>query len=231
MRTWSRLGAALLGAVAALSLERAAIHFLESDTPDGFTVYRSARRELFTSLSTGSAEIVILGDSHVDWGEWSELLERPGVVNRGIGGDDSSDILARIDAVSALKPRVLVLMAGANDVLRGRALAETLRNLGDAVDAVRRDSPRTTIILEGVLPIDGARYGVAVDPAAVDALNRELAKLAGARHLAWHDAGALVRGEGGGLDPRLSPDGLHLSAEGYRRWARSLREKIAEIAP
>ena len=63
----------------ALLLFAAATVFAQSE-------YNFQRRSLFEKLPVTSKDIVFLGNSITDGGEWNELLANPRVKNRGISG-------------------------------------------------------------------------------------------------------------------------------------------------
>lgn len=78
-------------------------------------------------------------------------------VNRGISGDKTADILARVQKdVIELKPDYLSLLVGVNDVWHGLAgwdsrgvqpVSEFTRNYTKILETVRRELPNTKIIL------------------------------------------------------------------------------------
>ena len=76
----------------ALLLLAAAAVFAQSE-------YNFQRRSLFEKLPVTSKDIVFLGNSITDGGEWNELLANPRVKNRGISGDRSSWMLDRSRSV------------------------------------------------------------------------------------------------------------------------------------
>jgi acyl-CoA thioesterase I len=59
------------------------------------------------------------------------------VDNQGVSGDTSSDGLARIDNVIAMKPALVVLEFGGNDGLRGVPLESTRTNLDEMVSRIK----------------------------------------------------------------------------------------------
>lgn len=61
------------------------------------------------------AENGFVGDSITHVGLWAEIFPNNSVLNRGIGWDKSTDILARIDTVLSAKPKRVFLMFGVND--------------------------------------------------------------------------------------------------------------------
>jgi lysophospholipase L1-like esterase len=154
----------------------------------------------------------MLGASSIERGEWTELLGRADVVNRGVAGEGALDVLARVDRVLALSPRVVVVHVGANDLLAGAAPADVAATLDAIAARLRAGAAPPRVVLVAVFPLRGGRDHV--DPGAVGALNRALAEVAGRRGCDF-------------LDPGLAPadlaDGVHPGASGYLRWAAALR--------
>src|ERR1700730_1769722 len=74
--------------------------------------WNEVRRGLFALSKVETASIVMLGDSHTEGAPWRELTGCPNLVNRGIGGDTTAKLLARLDDVLKLKPRAVFLMIG-----------------------------------------------------------------------------------------------------------------------
>ena len=88
--------------------------------------YNFQRRSLFEVLPIHSGDIVFLGNSITDGGEWNELLANPRVKNRGISGDRSGWLLDRLDPIVGGHPKKLFLMIGVNDLLnQNRAFSRT----------------------------------------------------------------------------------------------------------
>src|SRR5690349_13279539 len=79
--------------------------------------YYKQRVEYFNKMPHVKNEIVFLGNSITERGEWQEILSgyRCPIVNRGVGGDNSFGILARMDEILAAKPKAIFLMDGIND--------------------------------------------------------------------------------------------------------------------
>ena len=62
-------------------------------------------------------DIVFLGNSITAGGkDWSERLNQPNIKNRGIGGDVTEGVLARLDELIYFKPRTVFLLIGINDL-------------------------------------------------------------------------------------------------------------------
>jgi lysophospholipase L1-like esterase len=100
------------------------------------------RREMFRLDKNESARVLMLGDSLTAQGEWNAMLGEPLVANRGIDGDTSAGLLARIGDDADFGGDAVVIWIGTNDVLQGRATAEVVGNVKKAVAGLRDN--RTT---------------------------------------------------------------------------------------
>ena len=69
-----------------------------------FSTYYHQRVSLFRSLPQTTGDIVFLGNSITDGGEWTEMFADQKVKNRGISGDITPGLLNRLDEVYNRKP-------------------------------------------------------------------------------------------------------------------------------
>lgn len=143
-------------------------------------------------------------------------------VNRGIGGQNSSQMLLRFhDDVSALAPDVVVILAGTNDLrayvgdpasVAASALARIGRNIVSMADIA--EGRGIAVVLSTVPPVGADRERVARDGAAIAAVNEWIRAFAAERgypvadyHRALADRDI--------LPTRWSDDGVHPNAAGY----------------
>jgi lysophospholipase L1-like esterase len=189
------------------------VHPAHSDRP-----YQEARAELFTrSPSHIRPDVVMLGDSLIEIGIWSELLEGLSVINRGVSGDDSAGVLQRLSEVLERHPRVICLEIGINDLQQGIPVDRVLDNVRAIVTAAAQTG--SWLILQSV-PFVVAGYRPDINP-AVNRLNTGLRELSNGAEIGFFDLNAIVS-YGGALDARNSFDGLHLNARGYLLWSAAL---------
>lgn len=133
------------------------------------------------------------------------------VVNAGVSGETSADVLHRIDwLLSQGTPAVIVVETGANDALRGQPLDAVRANV-DAI-LVRLDTlrPRPVIVVAGMeaLPNLGREYG--------DSFRRIFPATAREHHA--HYLPFLLAGVAG-VDSLNQADGIHPNSAGSRRVA------------
>jgi hypothetical protein len=210
------VAAALALPAAALAQSPSAAHKLS---------YHDVRRGLFALSKIQSAPVVMLGDSLTEGGPWRELTGCLYLVNRGIGGDTSGGVLARLDEIIALKPRAVFLMIGVNDISLGVPAVTTIGNLRAILDRLQRAGIRSYVAY--VLPVAAsyAKKRINVD---INALNTGIAEvLADRPDSVALDLRPRLRGADGYLQEDLSFDGLHLSPKGYAIWRDAIASDVA----
>ncbi len=91
------------------------------------------RREMFRLDKNESAKVLILGDSLTAQGEWNAMLGEPLVANRGIDGDTSAGVLARVGDDADFRGDAVVIWIGTNDVLQGETAGSVVENINKTV--------------------------------------------------------------------------------------------------
>lgn len=187
-----------------------------------------ARLEHFGKMPRSKNAIVFLGNSITEAGKWAELLPGAPVLNRGISGDNTFGVLARLDEVLAHRPQKLFLMIGVNDLKRQVPVALIVQNYRRLVEQVRQASPRTRIYLQSVLPVNDSMLIEAFHKVTnddVQRLNTALQELARGRRVYYVDLHEVFADPGGQLRAADTPDGLHLKIPSYVAWVRYLQQK------
>lgn len=199
-----------------------------SQTPDNLTIftnYWKSRADLFRKLPNLQGEIVFLGDSITDGGEWTELTGNQKCINRGISGDTSWGILTRLDEVIESRPGKVFLMIGTNDLARGKPVAAVRDKIAEILDAIGKLTPSTKVYLQSVLPTIESLAPLYLND-RINSLNEQLKVLAVARGAVWIDLAARFKDESGKLKTSLTDDGLHLNGEGYILWRSLIRNDL-----
>lgn len=178
----------------------------------------------FEVLSGTRAEVVFLGDSITQGGRWSELFPGSGAVNRGIGGDTTADVLARLDQVLALEPAKLFVMIGINDLNRGLGPDTATANYQQMFDRIDAALPDTRVFLQSVLPVNDD--WAATNNTHIPTLNAALLAQASARGYTYIDLNSAFSGPNGQLRPELSNDGIHLMGKGYALWREQIQSLV-----
>ena len=88
--------------------------------------YYPVRRAFYELTPVKKHNIVMLGNSLTERGLWGEYFQPAYVLNRGIGGDCVSGMIARLETILSGKPKALFIMAGVNDLIFSKTTYEKL---------------------------------------------------------------------------------------------------------
>lgn len=180
----------------------------------------------FAKQPVVTGRIMFLGDSITEGGDWAGLLGDTTVVNRGISGDITYGVLARLDDVVERRPSKLFILIGINDIgkdIPDNVIADNIRKI---IQEVGRRSPETEIILQTLLPVNPTVEGF---PQHYDKqehvrnTNRLLRIVAAATGVTLVDLFEPFLDERHRLDPQFTYDGLHLNDAGYTKWVQVLK--------
>ncbi|MES3033760.1 MAG: SGNH/GDSL hydrolase family protein [Gemmatimonadota bacterium] len=238
----ARLGAILFLTVACRDLsfaqggsaseqERARDSVFHSDWAN-FARYREANRQL-PAPAAGEQRVVFMGNSITDgWVKhWPTMFAGKPYVGRGIGGQTTPQMLVRFHAdVVALKPAVVVILAGTNDIAgnSGPSTNEMIQqNLQAMTEIAQANGIR--VVLSSILPVFDYPWRPGLQPAprivAINAWMRAYAARVGATYLDYHGAMSDARQ---GLRAGLGDDGVHPNEAGYRIMAALAETAIAD---
>lgn len=126
------------------------------------------------------------------------------VVNAGVSGSTTASALSRTKWVFKSKPELLILCLGANDGLRGLKVAESKKNLAEAIEYAQ--SQKVPVVLGGIYvpPNYGEKYAK-----EFRAMYEDLAKKYKLTFMPF-----LLEGVGGQSKLNL-PDGIHPNEKGH----------------
>ena len=187
------------------------------------------RLEFFEKMPNQKNEIVFLGNSIIEHGEWQELLAgvKAKVINGGIGGDNTFGVLARLDEVLVSKPQKILLLIGINDLFRNLPCDVIIHNYKRILDRVKWESLGTKIYIHSILPINeemtNQPYTVGRNT-MVPLLNKLIRKLGGGEKITYIDLHPLFIDEKGMLKKEISIHRVHLKASAYIDWVAYLKK-------
>ena len=203
--------------------------------------YRDANAALAAPVA-GESRVVFMGDSITDmWPEprFGEFFPGKPYIGRGISGQTTPQMLIRFRPdVITLKPRVVVILAGTNDIAgnTGPMSAEEIEgNLASMSELAHVNGIR--VVLSSVLPVyDGGRATdgtplVMTDrrpPGKIMALNEWIKNYASHHGDIYLDYFSAMDDDRGFLKKDLSEDGLHPNKAGYAVMAPLAEKAIVE---
>ena len=218
-----------------------------------------AHEQLVAKARRGRIDVYFVGDSITRrWGtsdpqykdflaNWRANFFGWNAANFGWGGDTIHNVLWRMEngELDGVNPKVIVLMAGTNNV--GNAppagvdrdgkgdratVEEVVAGIRATVDVMRAKAPAATIVLMGITPRNDGRSGGRTGTAAVatiDRINERIARLADGKAVRYLNLNDRLADKDGKLFDGVTVDGLHLSVKGYQIWADALKPVLTEV--
>jgi acyl-CoA thioesterase-1 len=181
--------------------------------------YRDANADL-GQPRVGEHRVVFMGDSITE--AWIKLdprfFSRNGYIDRGIGGQTTSQMLVRFrQDVIMLHPSVVVILGGTNDIAQngGQTTLEAIEeNLQSMVELARANGIR--VVLCSVLPAIDYPWRRGLEPAPkIAALNDWISAFCSRNGVVYADYyRAMVDGKQA-MRADLGIDGVHPNAAGY----------------
>jgi lysophospholipase L1-like esterase len=189
--------------------------------PNQLNRYADANAKLLPSGKT--PVVVFLGDSIFDSWRLNEYFTGRDFLNRAIAGQTSSQILARfIPDVIALNPKLVVILAGTNDIASGVAVNQIQDNLTAMGELAKAHGIK--VIFASLLPVSDyhkntdPRYEMTKSrpPATIQAINRWLQMYCSSQGFTYMDYYSALVDPASQMKTDLSDDGLNPNSKGYR---------------
>jgi lysophospholipase L1-like esterase len=181
--------------------------------------YQQANAAL-APANEGEQRIIFLGDSITEFWNLDTYFPNKPYINRGISGQTTPQLLIRLRPdVIALQPKVMVLLAGTNDIA-GNTGPMTLRMIQDNYESITElaQMNHIRVIFGSVLPIHDYSFVQRSGdrpPEKILALNNWLRRYClEHNHIYLDYYSSMVDGQGM-LQAALADDGLHPNANGY----------------
>jgi acyl-CoA thioesterase I len=184
--------------------------------------------------AAGENRVVFMGDSiteawHFD-GPAGSFPGKP-YINRGISGQTTPQMVLRFrQDVIGLKPKVVVILAGTNDIA-GNTGPETPEEIEGYLASMAElaTANHIRVVLCSILPAFDYPWQRGLEPAPkIDTLNAWIKAYAAEKGDVYVDFHSAMKDERDGLPPALSRDGVHPNAAGFAIMAPLVEAGIAK---
>ena len=198
----------------------------------------------YVKANAGPVDVLLIGDSITQqWGSpldkgvlneaWKQRFAGLKAINLGIGGDKTQNVLWRLDhgGVEGLKPRVVVVMIGNNNMFftPETGIEAAAKGVQMVVANVREKFPQATVIAAKILPAHapGNRFyeDIKKTNLALDALQLDRDPQVRVLDL-WSD---FTNTDGTIKATLFTADNIHLSPSGYGVYAERLKPLLKEL--
>jgi len=171
--------------------------------------------------AAGENRVVFMGNSITEgWGNLDpDFFKGKPYINRGISGQTTPQMLLRFHQdVIALQPKVVVILAGTNDIA-GNTGPTTLEQIMDNLTAMAElaQSHGIKVVLSSVVPAFDYPWRPGLQPAEkIFKLNQMIRSWADQHQCVYVDYFSAMADERKGLRAGLGDDGVHPNLAGYR---------------
>ncbi|MDI1256017.1 MAG: SGNH/GDSL hydrolase family protein [Flavobacterium sp.] len=177
--------------------------------------------------------VVFMGNSITEgWlKEMPDFFAGKPYIDRGISGQTTPQMLLRFRAdVIALKPAVVVILGGTNDIAGNTGpstLEMILDNIASMAELAREN--KIKVVLCSVVPAYDYWWKTGVEPAEkIVALNKMIKAYAEKNHFVYIDYHTPMKDEKNGLKKEYGEDGVHPNKTGYAIMGPIAEKGIAE---
>ena len=178
----------------------------------------------------GEKRVVFMGNSITEGWKYadSSFFKGRSYFDRGISGQTTGQMLLRFrEDVINLKPKVVVILAGINDIAENNGpakLEDVFGNIVSMAELARLNGIK--VVLSSVMPAFGFPWRPSIDPkASITALNLMIKNYTTAHGIVYLDYFTAMADARRGLPADLSKDGVHPNLRGYK-----IMEPLAEKA-
>lgn len=169
-------------------------------------------------------DIVFIGNSITEQGgDWAQRFDNSKVKNRGIAGDVTAGVIARLKEIYYYKPEKVFLKIGINDLFHSDLNPEYVaNNIKLIVAMIHQESPATKIYVQTILPSrdnNPSKERIAATNALLKAMTTTDFLQVIDLHSAFANKDDLLISE-------YTHDGLHLTESGYVVWQNYIKEFV-----
>ncbi|TWU60042.1 Arylsulfatase [Rubripirellula tenax] len=193
-------------------------------------------REMTQKAKQGNVDLAFIGDSITQGWEgagkdvWEKYYGKRKTINLGIGGDRTEHIIWRLTHgnLGKIQPKVAVLMIGTNNTGHfDQDPAQVAAGVQEILNILADKLPDTKVVLQGIFPRgDGPLDAKRLNNIAI---NQMIRRMADGSRVHFLEIGDQFLEADGTISKKIMPDKLHLSPEGYERWAKALEPSLVEL--
>src|ERR1700722_932604 len=187
---------------------------------NGDWAYIGRYRNANDSLKPDDARVVFMGDSITElWAMEPFIADSAHIVGRGIGGQTTLQMVVRFRAdVISLKPKVVHIMGGTNDVACNNG-PESDTDIEGAMQSMVELAlaNHLKVVLASIPPAAEFNWHPGLNPAPrIRAINAWIKSYASRAGVTYVDYWPALATESGALKSELSQDGVHPNALGFK---------------
>ena len=171
-------------------------------------------------------DIVFIGNSITEQGgDWAQRFDNGKVKNRGIAGDVTAGVIARLKEIYYYKPEKVFLKIGINDLFHSDLNPEYVaNNIKLIVAMIHQESPKTKIYVQTLLPTRDNNPS----KERIATTNALLKEMISSDFIQVIDLHSVFADKNDLMIKEYTHDGLHLTEAGYVVWQNYIAAFVNE---
>lgn len=183
-------------------------------------------------IETISPNYVFLGDSITEGYNLDKFYKDMPVVNSGISGNQTTDILNNMKKrVYDYNPSKVFILIGTNDIDNGKTNDLIVDNIKKIVEGIKNNRDKTSIYIESIYPVNSKIEGSSAGSRTnrqIKIINKKLEQYCNNNKLTYIDTFIELEDCKGDLEEDYTKDGLHLNDDGYSIVTKKLKKYLEE---
>ncbi len=195
-------------------------------------------RPVSTNVVTKEKEVIVvddnylfLGDSITEQYDLDRYFPDMNVVNSGISGNQTKDILSDLkNRAYQYNPSKVFLLIGTNDIQAGVKEEDTIENIEEILSELKENRPYAELYLEAIYPVDENQKGAQIRTnEEIKSINESLKEYCKNNGVTFIDTYNLLldsESEEDVIHLDYTKDGLHITDQGYEVITREIMRYI-----
>lgn len=186
------------------------------------------------NTKTQDENIVFFGDSITEGYNVKEFFDENKVVNSGISGNTTQDLIDRIETdLYDYNPSKVIILIGTNDIRANISDEEIIDNIKEIITGIRKNRKNSEIYIQSIYPINrdvDKEYWKDVNSKYnnkhIIELNKLIKNLCKEKKITYINVYSKLIDDNGNLKSAYTKEGLHLNDLGYYKVTNVLKEYL-----
>ncbi|WP_282148870.1 GDSL-type esterase/lipase family protein [Algibacter lectus] len=183
--------------------------------------HRAKRQIFFLKLRPLKDDIILCGDSHIEYFDLN-LLNNKNTYNFGISGEKTEGLISRIDNIMQMESRTLIFLTGINDLLAGKRNKTIINNFENLINKIKKRNKNHSISFISIYPVAQGK----VKKNHIAEINNYLEQQCFINNFNFIDVHSNLIDINGILNKNYTNDGIHLNKKGQQKIASIINKKL-----
>lgn len=188
------------------------------------------KKDEMERLEDDYTNYLFLGDSITDYYDLDKYYEGLPVVNSGISGNTTNDILNDMKArVYNYNPSKVFLLIGTNDLVHDISVDDIVSNIEKIISNIKDNRPQAEIYVESVYPVNDNLDEEMVDVRNnndIKDINKKIKKYCDDNDYIYINIYDKLLDEDGNFSEKYTDDGLHPNENGYEIITKEIKKYL-----